>query len=225
MSVEDLQKKEVSGSKLSEYPIEIPGIDIDDVRKRTKLKWSDFKIYLMIFAETNASKLKEIKDAINADDINCVRKLLHALEGSALNIGANHLAISSTALGNAVKSGEKQIEHLISKLEDEFFLVQESILALNISLYETNNVNQIKETEINILDLKKMLINLLKLIEGYNIKSIKLVDEVIPYLIGLNVNPDEIKELKKLVLIFDFNNAQLKLKKIAESINVFVEEE
>lgn len=83
------------------------------------------------FAETQATTVTDIQNAINAGDTEEARNLVHTVKGTAANLGAEALAEAALQLEQAIKGGADTVTPLacLAKTLEETLTAMKSFQA------------------------------------------------------------------------------------------------
>jgi HPt (histidine-containing phosphotransfer) domain-containing protein len=169
----------------------------------------------------------EIKAAIAANTMVRARDLVHILKGQAGNLSATRLQSASEDLETVLK--EADIEDVaLTKVDLKAKIVEETLAQV---LESVKRIEDLPEDEPGILDgakaadtvsaseFKPMLTELSKLLAANKTEAQDFMESAFKHLSSSNV-AELIRQLQIQVSKFDFANAQITLKKIAETIGV-----
>ncbi len=112
-------------------PNDFPDIDLEDVLKR----WEDVDIFLggfALFYDEYKDTAKEMKQALEAHDLNQVMQIAHRMRGCAGNFSAMTLADRSAAMENAARQKNAQLcEKIFPSFEQAVLSLAEASRKLN----------------------------------------------------------------------------------------------
>jgi HPt (histidine-containing phosphotransfer) domain-containing protein len=122
-----------------ELAARFPGVDATKALKRFKGNAAFFIRLLRMFNSHYAGTDAEIRQALDAGDMDKAGQLSHTLKGVAINLEAWELFAASRALETAIKSGESaaQLDKLFSDFETAFCTAQVSAKGL-VGHFETD---------------------------------------------------------------------------------------
>ena len=104
-------------------------IDRTEILSLAEIMEEEFPALIEAFAQNSALKLKELRQAVEAENCNTARELLHFLKGSCLSVGALQLStITSTLETFAKQASLDKLEHQLPALESCY---HETIDAIN----------------------------------------------------------------------------------------------
>ena len=116
-----LNKKSVA-TTLDSQPLTIQNhdemIDRAEILSLAEVMEDEFSALIEAFAQNSALKLKELSQALEAENSNAAREILHFLKGSCLSIGALQLSTTITNLETLAKQASlDEIERQLPALE------------------------------------------------------------------------------------------------------------
>jgi len=93
-------------------------IDRAEILSLAEVMEDEFSALIEAFAQNSALKLKELSQALEAENSNAAREILHFLKGSCLSIGALQLSTTITNLETLAKQASlDEIERQLPALE------------------------------------------------------------------------------------------------------------
>jgi CheY-like chemotaxis protein len=95
----------------------IPGIDTQSALKRTGGSRPRYESLLRRFADSQVGSVKEIRDALSAQDSATAQRIAHSLKGAAANLGANGLASAAGRAELAIKT-QSDVEPALVEMEE-----------------------------------------------------------------------------------------------------------
>ncbi len=112
-------------------PNEIAGIDIREGVKRLGGNQEIYKKLLGAFLASKAGAVAEIRETLDAGDVDTAERLAHGLKGVAGNVSANGVHELARDLEALIKSGDRtEIDDAIERLSPELDKVIESLQAV-----------------------------------------------------------------------------------------------
>jgi signal transduction histidine kinase/CheY-like chemotaxis protein/HPt (histidine-containing phosphotransfer) domain-containing protein len=96
-----------SAAKIDSEVVLIPGIDTAGALKRTGGNRKRYESLLSRFADSQASVVSDIRDALAAKDSATAKRLAHSLKGASANLGAAALAEAAAKAESAIESNRE----------------------------------------------------------------------------------------------------------------------
>jgi two-component system, sensor histidine kinase and response regulator len=221
----------------SGLPGQLPGIDINSALNRLGGKKNLFFEFLQDFVNI-ADEIKSIKAVIADKDFGLAARQVHSLKGVAGGAGANELFEILMDLETAIlDDNPEELQGLLLKVENAFSLTLSSAEEL-LSRTEPNgeqNKNQKSSTshegqdeffDFDACAVSRLLEELKDCVSGGDpIKSMDLTHELKEKLHS-NVNSKiQLEQLEEQLNDFDFRNAHMTIKFIAEVLGISLEGE
>ncbi|RJP76270.1 MAG: response regulator [Desulfobacteraceae bacterium] len=120
--------KKTERTHSEEYPLNLPGLAIDEGLKRLGVSWQGYKEILEQYCALYQNFSEEFRQVVDQNDFQTARLKAHSLKGAAGNISAIALSAAATDLENAcVQENREQILKTLQKTEAAFLQVGESL--------------------------------------------------------------------------------------------------
>lgn len=104
-------------------------LDYDTLNTLKQVMEDDFNLLLDTFRQDSIERLKKLREVIQGNDADLIRRAAHSFKGSSSNIGAQQLSALCATLEKKALAGNFQgLEDDVQTIEQEFLLVQ-SLLA------------------------------------------------------------------------------------------------
>ena len=203
---------------LSEYNDIIPDLAGIDVQAGLNRLGDNKKLYcelLVKFHKNHKQAIKEIRYALDQDDLKTAERLVHTIKGAAGNLGAQDVYIDSGALEAELKTNRPaNVELLLKKLEQAL----EQTFA-SIALVEKNNQNiqSLCPDGADTTLLIPILNKLEKLLHDNDMDSAECVEEIVRQTKN-TVFSEKTTKMKNYVEQFDFEGALSILDEILNSV-------
>lgn len=164
------------------------------------------------FEKNNANFIERVNDFLQKKDFVRLKNELHDLKGSAGNIG-------NISIYKNIMELEEKIENETEKVNSNDFLKLEMKLKVAFEEIKRLKENEKKLSEKTFSDenLKERLEELIELLEGYDIKSVELFDEIFENLVALNYEK-EVSLIEKFLKLYDYEEAKKTCETILETL-------
>lgn len=210
-----------------ELPASIPGIDIESGIKRLGGNRKLYRKLLYDFYENYSDSTKEIKKALEDNEIETALRLAHTLKGVGGNISLSDIQNASTELETAVlQKAEDKYPQLLSKLDfalQSFTDTMKKLIESETTEVENTTVSS-NFVISDITIIKPILQELFKLVCEDNIDSQKSFEEL-QKVLGNSMFKEEMKIISDGIDEFDFEIVKDPLRKIANELNISIEGE
>ncbi|MCL2249981.1 MAG: ATP-binding protein [Oscillospiraceae bacterium] len=153
----------------------------------------DYLDTLTVFRNDGISKLTELANCLESDDLSLYTTYVHALKSAAANIGAGKLSEKAKALEAAGKSGDKDF---INKNNDEFISDLKVLLENLRAVIEANTKETVGENR----DESTMIELLIKLKDAARSFDMETIDELSAELKSFTMLPTEKSEARNDIL-------------------------
>jgi HPt (histidine-containing phosphotransfer) domain-containing protein len=120
---------------------DLSGIDVQSTLERLSMNEDQLKPILNTFEKAYSTIIGEIEKALNDNNMEEARKLLHKLRGAAEAIGAGGVRGAAWELREKIISGTKNLNPFLKKLKGELEKVLKSIRSLDTSSTSTEKKN------------------------------------------------------------------------------------
>ncbi len=204
------------------FPQTLPGIDLEAGLQRLQGNKALFVNLLKNFAEKYGGITEEIKKALQVSDRAGARSLTHSLKGMAGNLSATALFSAAQALEQAIDTAASDaIGPGVRKLEEEMRRVRMSVQKLEKNRKRGSEDEKMSREDDgpSLSEITDMLVNLGKLISENDIESEAFFGSVKKHLAGYDVE-DETKDLDAQIMGYEFEEAQMTLKRIANVLGI-----
>ncbi|HAF61555.1 MAG TPA: hypothetical protein DCK95_04440 [Anaerolineaceae bacterium] len=130
----------------------LPGIDTENGLQRFGGDRERYRVNLKRFSTKYAGTIDEIEHALEAQDVEIVKQLVHTLKGVAGNIGASHVQKSAEKLEEAIKKGNSaEQRNLLLAIRKQ---LHEVLLSIDLLDQKTSQATSLKNA-----DSEKIIIN------------------------------------------------------------------
>ncbi|MBF0120301.1 MAG: response regulator [Desulfobacterales bacterium] len=127
--------KTMEEKEITDIPDNLDGINVKDALESIQGNQVLLKKLFKIFFNNFENAAKEIKDAINQNNLELAHRLSHTIKGSAASLGAINLRNTALFLENALRENKLQyIESLLHSFEKELKIVLKSIESISNKL-------------------------------------------------------------------------------------------
>ncbi|MFH2066133.1 MAG: response regulator [Pseudomonadota bacterium] len=211
-----------------DYPFPLlSGVDTQSGLRRLRGDAVLYKKLLKNFAVNTVGMAEEIKTAIAENNMEQARYLIHTLKGQAGNLSAIQLQSAALDLETVLKKADSnaaelsRIELMVKNMEASLALVLESVKQLE-KLPEGNSENTANtktEAAMGASEIKDMLLKLFNLLSSNKTEAQDFMEFVAKHL-STGKAELEVRQLQTQVDMFDFDNAQKTLKKIAKTLDI-----
>ena len=201
---------------------DLEGIDVDAGLARVGGKKKIYLDLLKRFVNSQGDVDIQIKNALDVDDIELVKRLAHTTKGVSGNIGAMDLHKAAESLEGVISSNErdavlKELDNFSKQLKNIVNVLEE---ALSISELE-EVAPEITQT-VTPDQLHPLLIKLHALLTDDDGEAVDYLEEISKYLKS-GLNEAELNRLTEKVNQFDFEEALEDLNQIAANLNISME--
>lgn len=203
----------------------LKGIDVESGLNRVKLDLPAYITRLAAFVRTHAGTAGRIKEAIDRNDTQNARDLLHTLRGSAANHDAKTLLEVAAALHEAIKQGKPNLAPMVLELEHTLHQLTEAIHKAEKRLDDTGRrTTTPPPPPIDRAEWEHRLATLAALLAKDAFEAKKYFLEIIPYLQG-NLPGQEANRLKDQIAKNQFKLALDTLKTITGNLGISLTED
>ncbi|MBF0226822.1 MAG: response regulator [Desulfobacterales bacterium] len=196
-------------------PDSLTGIDIQLAIRNLCLSPKVFKKILINFRSSNANLLNEIKDAFFNENTQNILSLCHRLKGSSANIGALDISKAASELEKECKKGFPVNIDLFKQLEKNFTIAFESLKTLDDNYKPSRN----KSSTTDAKQIKPLLKELNKILFYSDPKKIQELWNILKEYL----EPSEIETLGYQIDNYEYDDALLSLKSIAQKRGVIIQ--
>lgn len=208
---------------------DLPGIDGASGLARFGGKQKSFKKILIKFFKSKNTTSDEIKAAVLAGDMKLAECLAHNLKGVAGNIGANDLSAEASKLEIEITQGESK------KIETQLDVVSQSLAHVLGGLavlvpeqpssedYPVETASKVQEAIIP-LTMTPLLQALNQYLATDDSRAIRCLESILEQPGLLNIR-EELNQLEMLVEQYDFEEAHENVKRMAQTLEISLEEE
>ncbi len=176
----------------------LQGIDVADGLHRLADDQQLYRNILCKFYHSQADSIKQMQEAVIADDIALAKSIVHALKGVAGNIGATSLMKQLTILESALSSGKTIDESVWQQAE-----VQLSTITESLSDFCTSSFSPQKEKlEADYIAAQNIINQMRLLLEDSDGDAVDLLDELSIAL--TDSNSLHISSLRQHLAAYDF---------------------
>jgi histidine phosphotransfer protein HptB len=100
-------------------------LDYDTLGTLKQVMEDDFGLLLETFKQDSTDRLQKLREVIQSDDADQIRRAAHSFKGSSSNVGAQQLSALCAALEKKALAGDLQgLVEDVNAIEQEFLLVQ-----------------------------------------------------------------------------------------------------
>ncbi len=188
---------------------DIPGLSITDALKRMNNKKQLYLNVLEKFYNNNQNIVFEVKTAIDKEDYDTARRLIHTLKSVSGSVGANRLHEQTIIVEESLlEKNQEKFVHEMDKLEAEINVLLESISA------KLAFGNKAKKQPLNTELVKEIIPDFERLLKGKNPKAKALLKDLIDAGLSGDLFDEMVTKLNK----YDFKNAMKILNKIKKPL-------
>jgi len=191
-------------------PLIIQGLNIESALVRMNNKKNLYLSILEKFYISNQNFIVEIKTAIDKDDFETAKLMIHTFKGVCGNIGADSLHLLTKSVEASIKENDSaKIEDRLNELDKELKELFGNIL---------NNLNfgeKEERKELNTVLVKELVPKLRELLIAKSPKAKGLVKD----LEQAGLSGDLFEDIKSKLNKYDFKNALLILERISKSLD------
>ncbi|MBF0397769.1 MAG: response regulator, partial [Desulfobacterales bacterium] len=200
----------------NEFPNEIEGIDINSAIKRAAGNKKLLKKLLIDFRRDYTNAIDEIKEAWEQGEMETVSRIVHTLKGVSGNISANKIHLACIDIENTIKQKDlNNFKPMLSICNEALITVLESIKNIEKKVAENN----IQAPKIDNKDIHLILVKLNEMLKLNDLEADEYIDIIKEQLSDFNIK-NLIYDLENYISKLDFENAQITLNNIAESIGI-----
>ncbi|MBF0202716.1 MAG: response regulator [Desulfamplus sp.] len=218
---EEITKPDESRKQIDvDLPERLTGIDMKSGLSRVSGNRRLYRQLLLDFARNYSSVTEEIRNLIGTDELKTAERIAHTVKGSAGNLAVNGVYAAAGELEKSITVKDAgAYEKLLNNLDRELQPVLESIKGI------TPERKEKKLREDTLLDPTRIALILVKMAEFIKQNNIE-VETSLEYLkesIGGSSFREEMVDLENCIGAFDFVNALIPLRKIANTLNISLE--
>ncbi|MBF0194735.1 MAG: response regulator [Magnetococcales bacterium] len=214
---EDLKNKvtESSSESVDTLP-ELPGIDTKNGLLRVGGRVKSYRKLLLKFISSQEETVEKIKEAMDMSDIKSANRYAHTLKGVSGNIGAVDLQDLAGKVELLINNGE--IDKANTLLPDLANMLAKTISVISkVAPLASNNL---PENSISRPLPKGFVDNLQKMVElsdNYDSNVIKLMEELLPTVMGHSFEP-AFKQALDALGGYDFETASKQLREVCSTL-------
>ena len=202
-------------------PDSLPGINIE---KGLKTVIGNEKLYrklLSKFHESSGSAVSDVRNALDADDLETAARLAHTVKGVAGNLGAEALLPVAADLELAIKREEMDgLNGLIESFETQLYIVMSGIQELEDRDAAAKQADvPVEEVTIDVDAVKPLLSEMAELLESDLMEAMSRLEALEEHFANSAVR-GEFSQLEADVNGFDTDGAKVSLMKIAEKLGL-----
>ena len=194
-----------------QFPETLSGIDVEVGLMSTAQNRELYQRLLNRFVENQASFEDDFRNAFDTGDLDTCTRLAHTLKSVSGSLGALELYQESQVLEQSCKESEKDIRLIFNGVVNELHHVFGSIKSMRPS------DKQVVPSPYDQLTLKELLEQLSDLIHQSNSEAVDLI-KPLEALISNKHQSLSIGELVSALKCFDFDKADIELKKIPKDL-------
>lgn len=106
-------------------------LNVEMLENLREIMGPDFPKLIFTYLKDAEFRLAELNAFMNRKDIDAVRRILHGLKGSSLNIGAESFAGRCAKAEEAILEGRMQdLPALVAPLKSEFQLIKSTLFSI-----------------------------------------------------------------------------------------------
>jgi DNA-binding response OmpR family regulator len=206
-----------------EPPDDFPGIDIESALKRLQGNRRLLKKLLWTFAQNHRDAARQIRYALDADEIEVAQREAHTLKGASGNISAIDLHAATTKLDRALKAENRQeSRRWLVDVEQSLDRLVHAITTLipPNQRGEREGIPVSDESRNQVIDrLAPALKELAGLLAAHNAKAVDAFRAMKPQLDQCGID-EEVAELERFVDTYNLKGASGVLIRIAEQLGI-----
>jgi Signal transduction histidine kinase len=215
------------GDNIDDLPWpDMPGIITADGLARLGGNQKLYKKLLLQFVANNVDTPDYIKTALAKGDQKTAARFAHNVKGVAANIGADQLATVSNELETALEQGSIDAnDALLAKFITSLTIVTDGIRAFEeaSASLETEPINKVS-TDVDIAAVGPLLVKLAQMLDSGMAESIEQIGVLESHLSNSKV-AKQFEQLRKDADLFDMDSALVKLKAIALTLDISLQED
>jgi len=197
-------------------PADLPGIDVESALTRLGDDEELLADLIVSFREDNLTTIDNIRHALETNDQDLARRLVHTLKGVSGNIGAEPLYDTSKKLEIAIKEQNKPaadtlLEIAKKEIEDVF------VAANLLQAASRDETSEIYEASPDCAKLAPVFCELRDMLKTNNLKALQLYDQLEKQ---LPETPKEVDPLNQCLRKLDFQGALEHLYFLADKYGV-----
>ena len=105
-------------------------LDLDALNTLKPVMEDDFPLLIDTFIQDSSSRIANLRQLIQGNDADLIRRMVHSFKGSSSNLGALQLAALCAAIEKKVLAGNfNGLAADLAELEHEFAQVEQSLRA------------------------------------------------------------------------------------------------
>ncbi|MCP4685760.1 MAG: response regulator, partial [bacterium] len=218
-----------SGQEETESALpDMPGIDVQSALARVSGNWALYRKLLFKFQSNHAGVVGEIKSALDEDDIDLARRLVHSVKGVSANLGACELPLKAHNLEAVIERGNgREIESCLGAFEQALKRVIHSIaeLARRAEGARPDNDRAPRGAEqMDVSAITSSLARLKRLLEDNDTRAVQCLESAKEQLAGAGVGA-EVDRLENCMGRYDFVAALELVSVMAKGLNIVLKEE
>jgi len=147
----------------------LPGLELDEGIERLGGSWQQYINIINDFCRTYENFSKEMRTFLGENNFKEARIKAHSLKGAAGNISAIDVKLAAQALEKScVDENMDQAVSKITTVEDELFVVKESLEKLNSDQNTSSETSSSDHLKLGNIELKKLINKLKTSIEDFD---------------------------------------------------------
>ena len=200
-----------------EIPEELLGFHLPSGLERLNGNWVLYRRFLLDFAQKFSPIPSQIESSLAAGDLKEGEELIHCLRGVAANLSATNVSSVARKLEEAiVAKREEEFVSLLAVLAEEMTIAVTS--ALTLQLPEQVQVSQsVAKTDVNQAALA--IVHMVKLLQDNSTEVEKYIEEL-KQCLDSKTYKEELNQLEEHVMNYDFEDALMILKSIAQELEI-----
>ncbi|MFC1537368.1 PAS domain S-box protein [Gemmatimonadota bacterium] len=221
-----VEDEETEETVVEEFPLELPGIDLETGLRRVAGNKKLYRKLLLSFRANHIQAVEEIKQALETGDQERAQRLAHTVKGVSGNIAANDVFKSAEAMDSALKHQDTtRYESLLKDLAESLEYVANSIGALDQG--EPAATEAISGGEEPALDKPKVaaLLAELKVLLEEDFSEAETRLEDLSVLLKLSPAREECKKLEAQIGEYDSDGASETIELIADKLDISLQGE
>jgi two-component system sensor histidine kinase/response regulator len=209
------------GTEHAILPDALPGINIE---KGLKTVIGNEKLYrklLSQFHESSGNAVADIRESLDADDLETAARMAHTVKGVAGNLGAEALFPAAADLELAIKRKEMDgLNGLIESFETQLYIVMSGIQELEDRDAAAKQADApIGEVTIDIEAVTPLLIEMAGLLESDLMEAMNRLEALEQHFAN-SVVAEEFSRLENAVNGFDTDQAATSLEEMAKKLSI-----
>jgi signal transduction histidine kinase/CheY-like chemotaxis protein len=209
------------------FPL-IPGVDIQAGLARIKGNRKLYKKLLLQFISAHKNTVKSINEALNSENFDLARQIVHDVKGISGNISAMDLHVMAKELEARIEQKKtEEVQELLQQFTIAMDKIVEAIAESDLSndeIVPTDDYPREEQGDVEISTIKSLMLKLARLIINADQDAAVTLELLEKYLISAG-QTNQLKILKQSIEKYDYEKAQVYLKKTAELMGITMEVE